>query len=192
MSRNQSVIGDYDKKLREAGAEIDRLNNRLRGEISEKDRLAQDYQQLMYQNSRLPLLEKENQDLKERSKEINFYQRQTAEYENKIALMSSELERLKGAADHSKAARAEIDQLRNQLASMKAELDRIDGSWNERHINEINRINTEFERRVVTLVQEKDKEGRGRLSDSEKEINRLRGILSTLSQENEVLKAQNN
>ena len=47
-----------------AGGEIDRLDNRIKNEINEKNRVIQDHQQLLLQVSKISFLEKENQELR--------------------------------------------------------------------------------------------------------------------------------
>ena len=58
LSIDNSVLQDYDQKMRMAGDEIDRLDNLLRNEINEKNRLKQGYEQLVFEVNRVPVLEK--------------------------------------------------------------------------------------------------------------------------------------
>lgn len=71
--------------------------------------------------------------MRARLNDIPKYQRQITEYENKIALISSEIERLKMISDDYRNLKAEYDRLRDENMGLRAELDRMDRSWNDKH-----------------------------------------------------------
>lgn len=74
--------------------------------------------QLSYQISNVSILQRENQDLKQRVGETDNYKRTITEYENKLALLSSEIERLKQMNN-------EGNQLRDQNNFLRQENDRL-------------------------------------------------------------------
>ena len=80
LIREKSDIGMYDTKLREAGNEIDRLNRILQDQSREINNLREENKQLSYQISNVSILQKENQDLRQRVGEADNYKRIITEY----------------------------------------------------------------------------------------------------------------
>lgn len=106
-------------------------------------------------------------------------------------MLSSELERLKGVSEQLKQTRAEADRLRDENSRLRAELDRMDKSWGERHNTEINRVQSEYERKISSVVSEKDQFSNRKISEIGNEIDRLNELLLRYKKDNESLKIQN-
>lgn len=85
---------DMQKQLLDAGNEIDRLNRIIKMLTGERDSVRRDYDQLIYQVNRLPILEKENEDLKRQINGLLASQQNIREYEEKITMLTTEITRL--------------------------------------------------------------------------------------------------
>ena len=178
-------VAEYENKIALLSQEIERLNGNLRNKVDENGQLnskaqalTQEIDVLKRRNNEYEItitqqwetkwtrITQENEELRRRLNELGEVNRKVAEYENRIALLSQELERLNG---NLRSKMNENDELSNSNYKLTQEIDGL------------KRRNNEYE---VTVTREWE----SKVSRYNYEIEDLKGQLNRLSQDNEELR----
>ena len=83
------MIRDYESRLQLLSKEIERLNEVLRRKVDESSQLSKKVSEYEYEFQKLDLVNRENVDLKERTRELEDFRRRAAEYENRIQILTA-------------------------------------------------------------------------------------------------------
>ena len=187
LVRERSDIGLMDQRLREAGAEIERLNRLIQGQSSELNELREQNRQLQYQISNVSILERENQELRRNAGDTDKFKRTITEYENKLALISAEIERLKEVTKKEKDQNAG---LRDENERLKREITSIETNIRNSYETKIQQIRTEHETHITNIINRGNPEADQKINSLVQELDRLNTLLARMQQENNELKVK--
>ena len=97
----------------------------------------------------MSILERENQDLRRNAGDTDKLKRTITEYENKLALISAEIERLN---DISKNDRNQNIGLRDENERLKREITSIETNIRNSYETKIQQIRTEHETHITNII----------------------------------------